>query len=392
MLRNFIARSLFGLCMAVPMLQSVQGQAYGLFDNDACLHDACESSCERFWVDADYLYWKIQDSPESTVLVIDQPLEDGPFTPVLGGKKVDLGWRSGGRFTLGYWFDECQCWGAEVGYFFLGDRSKKFAVASDANGSPRLRVPYFNVETGKEDSSALATPGLYKGYASLKYRNSMQGAEVNLVKPFSSCDCNTRFGLLAGFRWWNFDEHLKFFGDSPLVSPATIYNYHDKFHVENNFYGGQIGASLDYSYCSFFVNVKAKIGLGAICQESIIEGEFTTDEFPGGLQTFEGGFFAEPTNIGHHKKTRFSVLPELDLNFGYQVSDCLRLQIGYSVLYVTNVLYAGKQIDRNINPTQSVNIEFDENATLVGIPSPKAKMSSEGLWAQGINAGIEFKF
>lgn len=376
-------RSLMCFSIAFPMLE-----AYGLFDNDSCLHDFNECQCDRFWIDADYLYWKVKDSPESTVLVIEEP----DAIPVLGGKKIDMGWRSGARFAVGGWFDECHCWGGEVNYFFLGERSKKFTVASDVDGSPALRVPYFNVTDGEEDSSALATPDLYRGYASLNYHNSMQGAEFNVIKPFALCDCNSRFVVLAGFRWWNFDENLKFFGDSPLISPPSIYNYTDKFCVKNNFYGGQIGASFDYTYCSFFMNVKAKLGLGAICQQTNIDGKFVTDEFHGVVQTFEGGFFAEPTNIGHHKKTKFSVLPELDINIGYQVSDCFRLQVGYSVLYVSNVLYAGKQIDRNINPTQSANIEFNEDASLVGIPAPKAKMSTEGLWAQGINAGVEFKF
>jgi len=376
--RIFISLSAF--------LAVLSGQSYG--DN----YDCYDPYCNRFWFDADYLCWKIKNSPEPVPLVINQPVSGGAFTTVLGDKQIDLGWRSGAKFALGYFFDDNQALGAEVNYFFLLKESKKHTVSSDANGSPRLRVPFFDVQTGLEDSSALATPGLYRGTAILKVDNMMQGAELNILGAFPSCDCNMKFGLLAGFRWWNFDEHLKFLANSPIISPPSIYNYADKFRVENNFYGGQIGASFDYKYCAFYFNLKGKVALGAMCQKTVVDGFFTTNEFTGLSETFTGGFFALPTNIGSHKKTRFSVLPELDVNVGYQFTENFSIRVGYSVLYVSNVLWAGKQIDRNINPSQSANIDFTPTPLLVGEPSPKPRTKSEGLWAQGFNVGLEFQF
>lgn len=356
---------------------------------------SCENSinyCNRIWLDADYLYWKIKNSPEPVPLVIKQRHVYGPFKTVLGDRNIDLGWRSGAKFALTYWANECRTLGAEVNYFFLSKESKKFTVASNSDGSPPLRVPFFDVQTGLEDSSPLATPGLYRGKALLKVNNRMQGSEFNVLGVFPSCDCRMSFGWLAGFRWWNFNEHLKFFGNSPIISPPSIYNYGDKFSVKNNFYGAQIGGSFDYNYCNVFFNLKGKIALGAICQKTIIDGFFTTSEFTGVPETFTGGFFALPTNIGHHKKTRFSVLPELNANIGYQFSDRFSVRLGYSVLYVSNVLFAGKQIDRHINPSQSANIDFTPTPKLVGKPDPKPRTRTEGLWAQGLNAGFEFQF
>jgi len=365
-------------------LAALSGQSHADYDCDPC--------CNRIWLDADYLYWKIKNSPEPVPLVIEQPVVDGPFTTVLGDKNIDLGWRSGAKFALGYWFDDNQCLGAEVNYLLLSKESKKFTVSSDANGSPRLRVPFFDVQTGIESSSPVATPGVYRGVASLKVHNMMQGAELNALAAFPSCDCNTKFGLIAGFRWWNFDEQLKFLVDSPAISPPSIYNFGDKFHVKNNFYGGQIGASFDYNSCAFFFNLKAKVALGAMYQQNVVNGVFTTNEFTGQTESFTGGFFALPTNIGNHKKTRFSVLPEVDVNIGYQFSDCCSIRLGYSVLYVSNVLWAGKQIDRNINPSQSANIAFTPTPALVGEPSPESWTKSESLWAQGVNVGLNFQF
>jgi hypothetical protein len=380
--------TLLTLTAALSIVQPTEGQA--AYSKPSS--DQKETCCDRAWLDVDYLYWKIKDSPESVPLVVEQPIVNGPAQTVLGGKKIDTDWRSGARFILGYWFDNSQCLGIEANYFFLGDQSKKHTVRSDENGSPRLRVPYFNVTTEEEDSSALATPGLYRGTGVLKLNNTMQGAELNLVLTLPTCNHSLRLGLITGFRYWNFDERLKFFANSPIISPPSVYNYYDKFHVENNFYGGQLGADFEYAYCSFFLNVRGKVALGATVQETAISGRFETNEFTGTTESFKGGFFALPTNIGRHRKTHFSVIPEIDLNFGYQITDCMSLQLGYSILYVTNVIYAGKQINPKINPTQSANIDFTPTPVLVGEPSPKAKQKTEGLWAQGLNVGLEFNF
>lgn len=351
--------------------------------------DECNQCPSRFWLEADYLYWQVQDSPKVIPLVIEQPVRDGPFDVVLGGKKIKNDWHSGARFTLGGWYDECEKWGAEANYFFLAKNSKHSSVSSDANGSPRLRVPYFNVTTDLPDSSALSTPGIFRGKASLKVSNSMQGAELNIVKEFCAC---SQFKVLAGFRYWNFEDDLTFFVNSPLVVTPTVYNYQDKFLTQNNFYGGQLGACFKQNFSCFIFDVKGKIAIGALCQKSTIKGRFNTNEFTGTVETFAGGFFALPTNIGHHKKTRFSVIPELNLNVGYLITDCFCVHLGYSVLYATEVLRASKQMSSSLNPTQSANIEFTPTPVLVGSPRPKAKLRSSGLWAQGLNAGLDFTF
>lgn len=346
---------------------------------------------DRAWASADYLYWKIKDSPESVPLV-QQEGDDGSFSTVLGGKKIDAGWRSGGRFALGYWFDCQHCLGIEGSYFFLARKAATSSIYSDANGSPALVVPYFNVTTDLEDSSPLATPGLYRGSARLHLSNKMQGAEVNMLAMLPRCNPFCDIALLAGFRYWNFKENLKFAANSPIISPPSVYNYYDTFDVTNNFYGAQIGASIDYRHCALSINLKGKLALGGLCQQAAIHGAFETNEFTGETETFAGGFFALPTNMGHHKNSCFSVIPEVDLNIGYDITDCLRLQLGYSFLYVSSVYYSGNQMDSKINPTQSANIDFTETPVLVGEARPKVTRKREGLWAQGLNAGFVFAF
>jgi len=136
-----------------------------------------------------------------------------------------------------------------------------------------------------------------------------------------------------------------------------------------------------------FIDAKAKIAIGAIRETIEIKGAFNTTKF-GSAQTFPAGYFALPTNHGWFSRTKFAAIPEVKVNLGYDVSDYLSFQIGYTFLYVTNVIRAG-QIDRNINPTQAPAITGIPSTTLVGPASPKPKHKTSDFWAQGINIGLE---
>lgn len=376
-------------------------------------YDPCDCECDnQYWGSAEYLYWKIQDSPKVVPLVVTGPVVTGgaPVTGyevVLGGKKIDNNWRSGGRFALGYWFDDEQCWGGEVSYFFLPNGKKTDKVFSDgAVGSPFLAVPFFDVVTGADSSTTVAFPasaGGFSGFAKLTVYNNLQGAELNGIARMS-CDCDSHFDLLAGFRYLYFSETLKFVTDSPYVAPfipgrtaPDIFKTLDRFKTENNFYGGQIGFAWETTFCDeYFFNLKAKVALGLMNEKLNIEGKLITNDFvgfdPAPPVVYEGGYFALPTNIGHHKKNQFAVIPEVNINLGYQVMDCLSIQVGYSFLYVSRVLYATNQVDPNINPSQSSAIDYVPNAILVGQASPEGHPKSKSLWAQGVTAGLEYRY
>jgi len=231
----------------------------------------------------------------------------------------------------------------------------------------------------------------------MEENNQVQNAELNglMTLPF---DCCVNMALLGGFRYWNFNESLTFTTNSPYLHlPDDVFITTDKFDVQNNFYGGQLGVVMDYKCNCFDINMKAKIALGANCGQVDIHGSLLTNEFNpvegvGAAETYTGGFFALPTNIGNHKKTYFSVIPEININFGYQIMDCLRLQVGYTFLYVSNVLWAGKQIDPNLNPTQMPAYEYVPSPALAGEATPEVLMHTDDFWTQGVNVGLVFTF
>jgi len=376
----------------------------------SCCPTYCDYGCvDHFWVDAEYLYYQIQDSPAPIPLVNAGPTF-GPIlgapgtTVVLGNEKIDNNWRSGGKFTLGYWFDDCCTWGIDGNYFFLGSRTNKKTVFSPGtSGEPVFGTPYINAITGVSSSNPISNSnpaldgGAYSGLAELKVMNKMQGAELNGIMMFPPM-CNWKIGLLAGFRYWNFNENLSFDTNTLYLDISTSeFLTVDKFDVQNNFYGGQIGIGLEYIYDDFFFNLEGKVALGGNYGTTDIHGctasnDFNTVVGVGTIEDYVGGIYALSTNIGNHSKTVFSVIPEVNFNIGYQISNQLRINVGYNFLYVSKMFWATQQVSNLINPTQSVAIADTAPVTLVGVAEPVALNKTDSLWIQGVNVGLEFRF
>ena len=133
-----------------------------------------------------------------------------------------------------------------------------------------------------------------------------------------------------------------------------------------------------------------KLALGDTHQIVSINGSQVQDDNVLGISTFRGGLLALPTNIGRFTQDRFSVVPELGLNLGYQVTDHLRLVVGYSFLYWSSVVRPGGQSDRNLDVTNIPN--FISTALPTGQGRPAPLLQTTDFWAQGINFGLQFRF
>jgi hypothetical protein len=109
------------------------------------------------------------------------------------------------------------------------------------------------------------------------------------------------------------------------------------------------------------------------------------------VRTAVGGLLALPTNIGHFSRDRFSVVPEIGVNLGYQLTDHLRAYVGYNFLYWTNVVRPGAQIDRVLDVTLIPNFPVP-GAVPTGQNRPMVPFKENDFWAQGINFGLEFRW
>ena len=74
------------------------------------------------------------------------------------------------------------------------------------------------------------------------------------------------------------------------------------------------------------------------------------------------------------------------MNVGYDLMPNLRATVGYTFIYWSRVARPGDQIDTNLNLSQL------PPGPLNGIPRPEASWSITDMWAQGISAGIDYRF
>ncbi len=79
-------------------------------------------------------------------------------------------------------------------------------------------------------------------------------------------------------------------------------------------------------------------------------------------------------------------MPELDVTAGWQITSHLRATVGYSLLWLTDMVRPGDQVDRTVNP----------NSLPPALPStpigPTFTLRDTDFWVQGIRVGMELRF
>ena len=138
-----------------------------------------------------------------------------------------------------------------------------------------------------------------------------------------------------------------------------------------------------------------KVGLGAMDQKVSVNGSLVTDDFSVGDATKHLRAVTShcaPTSATIHGSV-FAVVPEVKLNLcGYRVTPAATVYVGYTFLYVSNVARPGNQINRNVNPTQSVSYTGEVPAILEGPAQPTFNFNSTSFWAQGSSIGLRVAF
>ncbi len=347
-----------------------------------------------FQLGVEGLVWWFQDTPVPVPLVTDLIVGLPDTATFLGGEDLSTGASAGGRITGGYSLTEGMS--LEGSFFFIPDNSTTRSVSSSGEiGSVDLIVPYLDANTGQENGTEISFAPIYGATAIETYTVGMLGAEVNgalaiLASPGFTVDA------LAGIRYLNLREKYAFATSSPYVPPfpAGIWATLDRFDTTNNFYGLQPGVRARYDGGAFFGTATLKVGLGAMVQSVHIQGSLVTDEFTsdGSTQTFAGGYFALPSNIGDYSRTAFAFVPEIDLRAGWRIAPDFSILLGYSFLYASDVARPGNQIDRTINTTQSTAYTENPNPIVVGPAAPVLEIHDSSFWAQGASFGIAYRF
>jgi Putative beta barrel porin-7 (BBP7) len=359
----------------------------------------------RSWITGEYLLWWVNGShlpplvttsPASTPAASAGVLGTPGAAVLFGNTDVDDKARSGGRLTAGYWLDCEQTWGVEASFFILNDTSHGRTAGS--NGDPILARPFFNTATGKPDAELVAFPGILSGnVAATSSSDPLLGAEALVRRNLLACDLGCgrgqfRLDALAGYRFLYLEEHLSVqenltvtATDSP-VPPGTTIQVGDRFDARNTFNGGEVGLAAEWRKGPWSLNLLGKLGLGETTSTVNINGS-TGGTIPGSdpvVQT--GGLLALGSNSGSHEGTHFSLVPQLDVSLGYQLTQSCRVTAGYSLLYWTDVARPGDQVDLAVNPA------LLPPAQPTDVQRPAFPFHRSSLSAQGLSVGITFRY
>jgi hypothetical protein len=353
------------------------------------------------WVTPEYLVWTIKRGPVPLPVVSSGALTDMGTVVQFGNTVLDYRDFSGGRLTVGTWFDDYGTIGIEAEGFLFQRRTLGLSFSSDNTGRPPLGIPFFNADTMQEDFADFAIPDELVGRIDVTSTSQLWGAESNFLFNLYRGE-SLELALLAGFRYLGLKEDLTNTGSSAALegqqvffggeafNPPAITTTTDRFTTHNHFFGCQIGIWTEYRYGGTFVDVGGKVAIGATHEVVEVSGTSALFIGPGApVQTLPGGLFALPSNIGRTSNDDFAVVPEVQVKVGYHLTKHWSVFAGYSFMYWSRVVRPGDQINRILTPEQIPTFaEFVPSQAGAGQPFPVFRTTD--FWAQGVNFGMEF--
>lgn len=351
------------------------------------------------WANFDFLAWwgkgtqlpalvttAPANSPQETLGALG-----GPGTQVIfGNERVDQGGRAGGRIDAGIWLDESQEFGIGGSFLGLGRKGTAYDARANSGGFPVYARPFFDVETDANNAQVVSNPGLTTGVIHIQTANTIFGAEAYLrerlfEEPGYRLDCS------YGYRMMRLDESVAIYDSTVLIDPNSLLPLgtqlvgEDVFNTQNTFQGGQFGLLSRAQRGCWGWDFFGKIAIGNIYQVANIRGNTQLSIPDAGTFNENGSLYAQPTNIGRYSRNVIGFLPEVGANIRYQFSPLWQIKVGYTFLYLNNVLQAARTIDQSVNPTQITG-------DLVGPARPAFSFSSDSYWLQGLNLSLECNF
>lgn len=355
------------------------------------------------WFDLDFLIWSLR--PMQTPALVTRNDSGGigalgePGTHVmLGNSGLYPGAVGGIRARFGAWIDDQDRFGLEIGGFALDEAWRRRFYGSDPFGYPQYSRPIYWTNTG-EGAFLVSSPNFLAGGLEVDTASRFGGVEANAVWLGYSSE-RVHAELLAGFRFLSLEEDLDFQQRMRTLAPTaafgtvlptnTAISLFDSFSTKNRFYGGQIGTRVDWVFGRFSVGLLGKLGIGGTEQHLAIDGSSRVQPAGTAPSFLQGGLLATSSNIGRYDGSSFSLVPEFGVNLGFELTPRMRLKVGYSLLYWTNVVRPGQQVDRTVNPalvpaSQSYGTSSDPQR-----PYPSLRRTD--FWAEGLNLGLEFRF
>jgi Putative beta barrel porin-7 (BBP7) len=379
-----------GTIVSVP-LQAVMPESSSLetLGSQKLLLPERQKPIPDFWAGAEYLLWWPKGAPLPPLVVSsrnDVPRYGSPSTTLLAGGGTDQSLSSsGGRIGWGFTINEDRTAALAASYTFFAGRSRSNAVA-DVLEARTLGRPITDPNTGNETSLAISSPKQGAGYTQISASSRVTGWEVmGLINLIDGPQ--TRIHALAGYRYFQANEGLRIDQVSNVYNRGTI-AIADEFSTQNQFHGGLLGLTADIVHGPMFLELTGKISLGQVGQTVRIQGESVSLNAP--VHRWPTGFLAQPSNIGQSYHSTLAILPEAMLKVGYRFENQSRLFLGYNLIYLSEAVRPGEQVDRTLD-VANVPL-FGAGLSSTTTDRPGTAFLRSDFWIQGIVVGFEYRY
>ncbi len=323
------------------------------------------------------------------ILTTSAPADEGvlgaPTTRVLFGDGYETGDAGiGGRITVGLWLDDYQNW--SVGGRFLALEEEGASYATTSAEFDTLAFPFFNTNTGMQDSVVVALPGsgtnaannttvnlnnensLYMGdFFVTKHIYTNHGNRWDFVTGYSYAKLEDSFGINAQFT--NQDAGGSF-------SVGDVITLNDNFSATNEFHGGQFGLIAEFQDGPFSWRAMGKISVGGMKQEATVSGSQTVN----GVLIANQGIYARSTNSGSFSRDQFAYIPEATVDMIYAYNCNLDFKLGANFVYFSDVATGATLINTNIDPS------------VLNPTDPQFNFIEQDFWVVGMTFGMEYHY
>jgi len=360
----------------------------------------------RMFLRGEYLGW-IMDPMSTPALVTAStpgtPRNQAGFlgstrTRTLFGGDINDEFRNGVRVQGGWFVDPSRFWSIGGDYYQLFSGGDSFTANETTNSI--LGRPFYDIVAGRESAQIVAFPAVATGEVNVDTNSQLRSFGINIradaynapgAQSQLAIDCGRepRVDWLLGYRNVSLDDRIVITENivSLIGSAPGSISLQDSFATENRFQGIEFGAIREVPLGRFWFETVTKVAVGSNAQRVTIRGATELTE-AGVADTFPGGLLAQRSNIGIYDRNEFSVVPELGATLGFHVSPRFSLTVGYTLVYFSNVVRAGGQIDRDVNPGL---IPVEDNP-LTGPLRPQFRFRNDSFYATGITVGGDFRF
>ncbi len=370
---------------------------------------SCGHGCgspEWIWLRGEYLHWwtsgldlppLVTTSTAGTGQADAGVVGHANTSLAFGGGEVNDTSHSGFRARGGSWLGSGKRFGLEGDYLRLDDQQANFSDTSA--GAPILARPYFNIVDGEEAAALIAFPNVVRGSVDAEAITRFQaiGARIrwNLFCRDGQYEPNVyprivdgdRIDWFLGYRYAKLNDQVSVTESRTLLDNSGSSWRQEQFITGNEFHGGDVGFLYERRAGRWLIDGVTRVAIGNNHQVVDIHG-LSRITSGATTQSHAGHVLAQRSNNGFYTRNELAVIPELGVTVGFQLTNHTRLTAGYSFVYFSNVVRAGDQIDRDVNP----GLIPPESNPFSGPLRPEFQFRETDFWAQGLNLGVDVRF